>query len=200
MGRKANVYSRVTDADEMIKTLCEKQPEALWCVKPDTIAVLGIENKERNEKSNTLATIKSVRGAEKAIFQINNIPTRYVIVVYWSDFNSWTLRQKQWILFHELLHVHLDFEKTINHDCEDFKIILDKVGINWVQKQDLPDLFDENTKFNLDLRPSLNVDDEESDEITDGTGDKKTKNMSKKQLGEEQKEKEQTDSKNIGEE
>lgn len=169
MGRKANVYSRVPDADEMIKKLCEKQPDALWCVKPDLIAVLGIENKERSEKSNTLATIKPIKGAEKAIFQINNIPIRYVIVVYWSDYNSWSNKQKQWILFHELLHVHVDLEKVVKHDIEDFAIILNKLGVCWQKKTDeLPDLINDDVKLDLSLRPKIEeYDEENNDEIDD---------------------------------
>jgi len=199
MGRKANVYSRVTDADEMIKTLCEKQPEALWCVKPDTIAVLGIENKERSEKSNTLATIKSVRGAEKAIFQMNNISTRYVIVVYWSDWNQWSTNLKAAILFHELMHVHVDFEKTVKHDCEDFRMILDKFGVDWAKKGDkLPNLLSDEVKFDINLRPVVEEYDEETnDEIEED--DNKPKKKSKKELKDEQKKAEQDDGLEAGE-
>ena len=169
MGRKARIYSKVEEADAIIKSLCENQPDAMWCVKPDTIAVMSIDNTERNEKNHTLAKIKPIRGAEKAIFQLNNISVRYIIELYGSDWSSWTARQKQWIIFHELLHVHpSDLEKTIKHDCIEFRLIIDKVGVDWISKKDdLPDLTDRNTKLNLYLRPSLNLDDEESDEIPD---------------------------------
>jgi predicted metallopeptidase len=170
MGRKARVYSKVDEADAIIKGLCEKQPDAMGFVRPETVIVMGIENSERSEKNHTLAKIKPIKGAEKAIFQINNIKVRYVIELYWSDWNAWSMKQKQWILFHELLHVHPDFEKTIKHDCEDFKIILDKVGVDWTNKKDeLPNLLDEEVKFNLDLRPGIKdlMEGEDGDEIMD---------------------------------
>jgi len=170
MGRKARVYSRVDEADGMIKAICAKQPDAMGFVRPPSIVVMGIENTERSEKNHTLAKIKPIKGAEKAIFQLNNIPARYIIEVYWSDWNAWSTKQKQWILFHELLHCHPDFERTIKHDCEDFKIILDKVGVDWAtKKDDLPNLAEDDVKFNLDLRPGIEdlMEGEDGDEIVD---------------------------------
>lgn len=29
------VYSRIIEAEEMVKALCEKQPEVLWYVRPN---------------------------------------------------------------------------------------------------------------------------------------------------------------------
>jgi hypothetical protein len=165
MARKCRVYSKVEEADEMIKELCEAQPEILWPVRPETIAVMGIENQERNEKNNVLAKIKPIKGSEKALLQKNNINTRYIIELYYSDWQTWTPRQRQWIIFHELLHVHPDYEKTIKHDCEDFKIMLKAVGPDWAKRDDLPDLTDKATALDKSIMPSLTVKDEEGDEI-----------------------------------
>jgi len=201
MGRKARVYSKIDEADAIIAGLCEKQPDAMWCVRPNAMVVMGIENAERNEKNHTLATIMPIKGAEKAIFQLNNIAARYIIVVYWSDWNTWSTKQKQWILFHELLHCHPDFERTIKHDCQDFKLILDKVGVDWVSKKDeLPNLIDDDVKFNLELRPGIKelTEEDEGDEIEDkeDKGDveeKKAKKKTKKELADEQKDAEVMD-------
>jgi len=162
------VFSRVTEAEEIIKKLCEKQPDVLWCINnPSMVAVYGIENKERSDKNKTLAKVKPIKGSEKFVMLDNNIPIRYLIELYWNDWREWTERQRQWIMFHELLHIHHEIGKTIKHDCEDFKIILDKVGVNWVNSKELPDLISGDVKFNLELRPSMeDVDkDEEKDEI-----------------------------------
>ena len=198
MGRKTRVYKKVEEADEMIKAMCKKQPDALWCVKPDTVTVMGIENIERSEKNHTLAKIKPIKGAEKAIFQVHNIPVRYVIELFWSDYNAWSTEQKQWIIFHELLHCHPDFEKTIKHDCEDFKLVLDKVGVDWTKRKDLPNLLIDEVKFNLDLRPGIDelTEDDEGDEIIDE--EDKPKKKSKKELAEDQKKAEVED--DIGKE
>lgn len=161
-------YSRVTEAETIVKTLCEKQPDLLWAVKPDTVAVLGIENKERSEKNKVLAKIKPVKGEEKTILQLANIPVRYIITLYYSDWNIWTPKQKQWIILHELLHIAPDMGKTIKHDIMDFKVLIDIAGVEWFKNPEIPNLIDGDVKFNLDLRPSLDMTDEdkeESDEI-----------------------------------
>jgi len=197
MGRKTRVYSRIEDADAIIKGLCDKQPDTMWCVRADTIIVMGIENTERSEKNLTLAKIKTIKGAEKAIFQVHNIPVRYVIELYWSDWNAWSSEQKQWIIFHELLHCHPDFEKTIKHDCEDFKLILDKVGVDWHKSKNLPNLLTDTVKFNLELRPGIDElsEEDEGDEIMDDEEkkDPAPKKKSKKDLAEDQKSAEAAD-------
>ena len=173
MGNTEKQYSRVKEAEEIIKNLCAKQPEVLWCVRPENVAVLGIENKERPEKNTTLAKIKPVKGCEKAILQDNNIPIRYCIEIFWSDFNTWTEKQKQWILLHELLHIHHEVGKSIKHDCEDWRIILSKVGVEWWKKEDLPDLLNDDVKFDLNLRPSLKDIDEDGEREEDDDGEEK---------------------------
>lgn len=171
------VYSRISEAEEIIKKLCAKQPDVLWCVRPELVAVYGIENKERSEKNKTLAKVKPVKGEEKTILQDNNIPIRYIISVYYSDWREWNEKQRQWIIFHELLHIHHEIGKTIKHDIEDFKIIVDVAGVNWTQSKDLPDIINGDVKFNLSLRPSMeDVDKEESDEIEDDKHTQSRKN------------------------
>lgn len=170
MGRKARVYSKVDEADGIIRGLCEKQPKLLWAVKPNSIVVMGIENSERNEKNKTLAKIIPIRGPEKALLQINNIAARYIIQIYWSDWHLWSMRQKQWILLHELLHVHPEFERVIRHDCEEFMVLINVVGVNYLdssKKDILPDLMNDDVKFDLKLLPNLNLDDEENDELSE---------------------------------
>ena len=88
---------------------------------------------------------------------LNNVDIRYIIEVYWSDYNEWTPKLKQWIIFHELQHIAADVGKTVKHDCEDFRIVLDIVGVNWTSKEsELPDLINgEKVEFDLNLRPNM---------------------------------------------
>ena len=155
-GAKKKTYSRIEEAEDLIKQLYEKHPDELWAVKPDNIVVYGVENKERPESNNTLAKVKAIKGVEKAIMQDYNIPVQYVVEIYWSDWNAWKEEVKQWILFHELQHVSPDEDKIVKHDCEDFKIILDVAGLNWIKNHDkLPNLLQDDVKFDLSLRPNL---------------------------------------------
>jgi len=164
MGRKEHVYSRVHEAEEIIKGLCEKYPDVFWAVRVPSIYVMGIENKERPKSSNVLAKIKTVKGSEKAIFQENNIPVRFVIELYWSDWTEFSEKKKQYVLFHELLHVHPEFGRLIKHDSEDFAILLNTAGVKWIDKvNELPDLLHDDVKFDLTLRPSLDLEDDDGE-------------------------------------
>ena len=175
------LYSRVTEAEDMIVKLCEKQPEVLWAVKPSIISVLGIENKERSEKNKTLVKIKPVKGVEKAIMQQNNVSTRYILELYWSDWNTWKAEKRQWIILQMLLHIHSEVSKIINPDCIDFKIVIDKVGVNWIDSTSLPNILEGDVKFNLELLPSLEDEEgEESDEIPEEEVEKKKRGRPKK--------------------
>ena len=156
MSQTEKTYSKVTEAEEMIEKLVKKYPELLWQIKPRIVTVLGVENKERSKNCHKLAQVKAVRGAEKAVMQIHNVDVRYIIELYWSDWNAWSVELKQWIVLHELLHVSFEIGKVIKHDCEDFRIILDAVGVDWTNKVDgLPNLLREDVKFNLNLRPNV---------------------------------------------
>ena len=90
------VYSHVPEAEKMIQGLCAAYKDVMWQVNPDVVAVLGIENKKRSKKNLVMAKIIPIKGVEKAIMQLNNVNTRYVIEVYWSDWNEWKQNLKQW--------------------------------------------------------------------------------------------------------
>lgn len=168
MGNKETVYSRINEAEEIIQKLSEKYPDVLWAVRPNIIMVLGIENKKRGKKNKTLAKIKPIKGPEKAVMQFNNVSTRYIMELYWSDWNEWDVKFKQWLILHELLHIAPDIGKTIDHDCKDFRLIIDAIGTDWsINPSTLPNLLSSDVKFNLELRPGLPEDAIETDEIMD---------------------------------
>jgi len=148
-GRKKSVepkeettYSEVPEANEIIKKLCEKYPDILWAVgEPNSIQVYGIDNKEKPESSDVLAKIRPISGVFKAIFEKNNIPIKHIVEVYWNDYREWSLYKKQWILFHECLHVcDPESKKMRKHNIEDFSIIIDKIGISQYTEDGLVDL------------------------------------------------------------
>jgi predicted metallopeptidase len=185
MGRKEHVYSRVKDAEEIIKKLCEKYPDVMWAVRPETVVCYGIENKEKPKSSNVLAKIKPVKGSEKAIFQENGIKARYIIETYWSDWNEFSEKMKQYVIFHELLHIHPEIGRLIAHDSQDFCLMVGnpQIGVKWTERvNELPDLLIGDVKFDLSLRPSIDTDeDNEKDEIDDVLDEVKKENDAKKE-------------------
>lgn len=155
MAQQEKIYEEVTDAKEMIEKLCKTYPEELWAVRPQLVTVLGVSNKERSENNRKLAVCRPIKGVDKALMQINNINTRYVIELYFSDWNQWSVRQKLAVLFHELLHIDSEVGKTVRHDVEDFRLMVDKLGVNWFDSDDLPNLLDEKVDFDLSMRPNV---------------------------------------------
>lgn len=171
MSQKEKTYEEVTDAKDMVKSLCEKYPNELWAVRPDTVIVLGINNKERPEKNTKLAACNPIKGVNRALMMLHNIGVRYVIEVYWSDWNKWTNKQKLALLFHELMHIDNEVGKTVRHDLEDFRMMIDKLGVDWFDNKDLPNLLDTKVDFNLAMRPNVPEDGklevDTGDEITE---------------------------------
>tara|TARA_R110000824_G_scaffold12226_7_gene53663 strand:- start:66778 stop:67320 length:543 start_codon:yes stop_codon:yes gene_type:complete len=172
MGRKARIYSKVDEATTMIKDLCAKHPEVFWAVRPESIAVMGVDNVSRTEKAvkkdPTWSKIKNVKGVEQAIFQENSIMTRYIIECFWSDWNDWRDSIKLAVLAKNLLEISPEVDKKNSPDCKGFKILFDVLGVNWEQDDGngIPNLLIEDVKFNLELRPGLDdVEEEESDTI-----------------------------------
>ena len=120
----------------------EKYPDILWAVgDPNTVQCYGIDNKEKPESSNVLAKIRPVSGVFKAILEKHNINLKYIIEVYWSDYREWSLYKKQWVLFHECIHIcDPESKKMRKHNIEDFSLIIDKIGISQYNSDSLVNL------------------------------------------------------------
>ena len=163
MGRKTRTYSRVSEAQNMITTLCQRHSKTFWAVNHENIAVMGIDNVERSEKAIAKQPIwsrmRAVKGVERAIFQENSIPERYIIEVHWSDWNSWKDSLKAAVLANHLLEITPDVEVKNSPDCVGFKILYKALGVNWERDdgQNIPNLLTVNEEdvFDLDLRPGL---------------------------------------------
>lgn len=166
MSKEARTYARVTEAEKLIEQLQAKHPDLFWAVRPGQIAVMGVDNQQRGEKAVAKnpanAKLRLVKGAEKAIFETNSIPIRYIIELYWSDWNVWSPVYRQWVITNAIMEVTPEEEKRNKKDCVGFKVLIDVSGVNWDREPDkLPNLLTDDVKFNLDLRPGLNEDGEE---------------------------------------
>jgi len=179
------VYSRITEAEEMIRELCKRQPKMLWRVRPNMIAVYGNETKERPDSCKEDAVIQCVKGINKAIMQDNHIPTRFHIKIYWSDWRTWKENKKQKVLVEQLLRVHEEAGKLIKPDVEGFRIILDKTGVKDDSGENFPNLLLEEVEFDLSLLPKTEDAEEENDEINEET-EKKKRGRPKKEVAKEE--------------
>ena len=172
MAREPRTFSRMSEAEGIIKKLVEKFPDVLWAVEPSTIAVMGVDNAERSEKvvkkSPVYAKLRVIRGSEKALFQENNVNVLYVIELYWSDWHNWNDSLRQAVLLSQLLEITPEEESRNRPDCVGFKVFLDALGVNWdgANGTNIPNLLQDDIAFNLDLRPGLEDVSGESDNNT----------------------------------
>lgn len=169
MSKEARTYARVPEAEKLIEKLQEKYPDLLWAIKPGQIAVMGIDNQQRGEKAvarnPSYAKLRLVKGAEKSIFETNNIAIRYIIELYYSDWNVWNSAYRLGVLTNAVLSITPEEEKRNKQDCVGYKVFFDAMGVNWDREPDkIPNLLNDDVKFNLDLRPGLNEDGEEPEQ------------------------------------
>jgi hypothetical protein len=161
MGRKIRTYSRVQEASDMIAKLCNKYPKAFWAVTPESIVVMGVDNAERSEKmvakQPIWSKLRNVKGVEKALLQENNVKERYIIEVFWSDWNIWSDSIKLAVLAHNLFEITPEVEVKNRPDCVGFKILYKALGVNWERDdgKNIPNLLLADIDFDLNLRPGL---------------------------------------------
>ena len=139
---EAKSYSVVEEAQQTVKDLCERYPEILWAVKPSEVVVLGVDDQARPKSCRALAKIRRITGSTKALLEYNRILVKFVIDLYWLDWKVWNQQKRQWIIFHELVHIPgPDEGGLIHHDEEDFVGVLDVAGLDWTRPDAaLPDM------------------------------------------------------------
>jgi predicted metallopeptidase len=167
MAQEEKEYTVLTEAKEIIKVLIQRYPQVVWTVQPEKIEVLGVTNKERPKNSRKMATIRKVKGATKALLEHNRIPIEYIIELFCADWQTMSPQKREWLLLHEILHIPAPDEKgMIDHDIQDYAVILDAAGLNWFEREDLPLL----TAGDLvPFKEELIVKLHKKDEATEGT-------------------------------
>jgi len=57
---------------------------------------------------------------------------KFILSVKASKWKKMTLAQKAILVFHEMLHIkQFDPPKLLHHDVEDFKVVIQKFGLDW---------------------------------------------------------------------
>jgi predicted metallopeptidase len=165
-------YDLLVEGNQMVAALCQKYPKILWAVNPEHVIVLGITNKERPKKMKKLATIHRISAAMKTIIRaLGRKEVKYYVEVYCSDYSRWSNPRRQWVLFHELVHIPspVDNGGLLQHDCQDWNGLIDFCGIDWWNKESLPDMLaGEALPLREELFTRLHIKDEGEDEGSAG--------------------------------
>lgn len=101
-----------------------------------TITFLTSETKKTNKGKNVCGECEKVPDKYKW-----SIPADFTITVFLPNVEHFTEEQKRILMFHELLHVGIEFNadgsETYSvrpHNYEDFKEIIDRFGTDWAKE------------------------------------------------------------------
>lgn len=116
------------------KALIEEEDE-LDYIKFSNVSIIFLQSDISKKKSkNIIVKAECEKISDKYKW---GIPCDFTITVFEPNVKGMTDGQLRVLLFHELLHVGIEFnddgEKYFEnpHDLEDFKIIIDKFGVDW---------------------------------------------------------------------
>lgn len=119
---------------ELARELIENEPE-LKVIKESQVSIvyLSSEHKKMSDGRKVLGQCEKVAAKYKW-----SIPCDFTITVFEPNIEGFTEDQIKILLFHELLHVGIEFNddgtetySTKGHDLEDFKLIIDRFGTEW---------------------------------------------------------------------
>jgi predicted metallopeptidase len=84
---------------------------------------------------NYFAKIRTISGAWTALCEYFDCEFRYMLVINGEHFSALNETGKKRVIEHELRHIPYDSEKKglERHDVEDFREMLQKYGLNYVQ-------------------------------------------------------------------
>ena len=98
-----------------------------------TISFLTSTNKKTNKGKRVCGECEKVPDKYKW-----SIPADFTITIFEPNVEDFTEEQKRILVFHELLHVKIDFNNDGSetysirpHNYEDFKEIIDRYGTDW---------------------------------------------------------------------
>lgn len=124
---------------KIAEELIEQEPELAY-IKNSQVQITYLES----DSSKKSSVEKLVLGECEKVAAKNKwaIPSDFTITLYANNLVGLTEEQIKIVMFHELLHIHIDAgpdgTETYSiqkHDLEDFKVIVDKFGLEWIKIQ-----------------------------------------------------------------
>ena len=120
----AEIAKEIIDTEESLTDIANSKA---------TIIYLGSDNPKTSKGKAVCGECERVQDKNKWA-----IPADYTITVFEPNIVGFSREQLRILLFHELLHIKIDFEEdgsekysTKPHDYEDFKEIIDRFGTDW---------------------------------------------------------------------
>lgn len=120
-------YSKI--AKELIET-----EDALMNIRNSNVQIIFLSSEHEKRTKQKIIYGQCERVQEKNKWAI---PAEFTITIFEPNVIDFTDEQIRILLFHELLHVGIEFKdgyesySIVPHDLEDFKLIIDRFGTDW---------------------------------------------------------------------
>lgn len=112
-----------------------KNEEALADIAISQATIIFLSSEHEKKEKGKIIHAQCEKVAEKYKW---GIPCDFTITVFEPNVEEFTEEQMEALIFHELLHVGIEFEgdgtekySIKPHDLEDFKLIIDRYGTDW---------------------------------------------------------------------
>ena len=118
---------------EIAQALIDSE-EALQYIKGSQVSIAYLSSDLKKRDSGRIVHAQCELVSDKYKW---GIPADFMITVFDPNVLGFSDEQMKILLFHELLHVHIDYKDgeekySVNpHDLEDFKYIIDRFGTDW---------------------------------------------------------------------
>ena len=124
----------VNEEYSLIATKVIVQEPALADIRKSGATIIYLSSDKQKTAKGKIVCAECEKVADKNKWAI---PCDFTITVYEPNCIGFTEEQLYILLFHELLHVGIDFDGENEryyirpHDYEDFKLIIDRYGTDW---------------------------------------------------------------------
>ena len=123
---------------EIIQRLINEE-EVLSYIKNSQVSIICLSSQHKKMTSGKTVYAECERVQDKYKW---SIPADFTITVFEPNCKGMNYDQICILLFHELLHIHIEYKDgeekySINpHDLEDFRYIIDRFGSHWDEVKD----------------------------------------------------------------
>ena len=118
---------------EIAQALIDSE-EALQYIKESQVSIAYLSSDLKKRDSGRIVHAQCELVSDKYKW---GIPADFMITVFDPNVLGFSDEQMKILIFHELLHIHIDYKdgeekySTNPHDLEDFKYIIDRFGTDW---------------------------------------------------------------------
>lgn len=119
---------------EIAEKILDKFPVAFGHIELDKVLFL----RETEKAPKKYADIKAVKSPYSFLTEL-----KFIITVYEPMVQGLSEAQLNMLIYHELMHIDVDFQKVKKHNIEDFRELISTYGVNWDIDPNLPNILED---------------------------------------------------------